>query len=140
MSYNDMPSGGKRFGYFLAILINCAMIYIANNLLVWDVPYLTNDYMRCLWAINLSLAVTIFSNFIFMFFDRKWFHSLMEAVGTVFSFISTYVFWQIFPLDINEIWANWVHIGLVILMAILAFSFVVQIIQTIHQYSRSELA
>ena len=108
MSNNDIPTGGKRFGYFLSILINFAMIYIANNLLVWNVPFLTNDFIRCLWAINLSFAVTIFTNFIFIFFDRKWFHSLMEAFGTVFSFLSTYVFWQVFPLDINETWSYWV--------------------------------
>jgi hypothetical protein len=140
MSNNDIPTGGKRFGYFLSILINFAMIYIANNLLVWNVPYLTNDFMRCLWAINLSFAVTIFTNFIFIFFDRKWFHSLMEAFGTVFSFLSTYVFWQVFPLDINETWSYWVKIGLVVLLVLTALSFISQIMRAIRQYGRSESA
>ena len=140
MSNNDIPTGGKRFGYFLSILINFAMIYIANNLLVWNVPYLTNDFIRCLWAINLSFAVTIFTNFIFIFFDRKWFHSLMEAFGTVFSFLSTYVFWQVFPLDINETWSYWVKIGLVVLLVLTALSFISQIMRAIRQYRRSESA
>ena len=140
MSNNDIPTGGKRFGYFLSILINFAMIYIANNLLVWNVPFLTNDFIRCLWAINLSFAVTIFTNFIFIFFDRKWFHSLMEAFGTVFSFLSTYVFWQVFPLDINETWSYWVKIGLVVLLVLTALSFISQIIRAIRQYRRSESA
>ena len=140
MSNNDIPTGGKRFGYFLSILINFAMIYIANNLLVWNVPFLTNDFIRCLWAINLSFAVTIFTNFIFIFFDRKWFHSLMEAFGTVFSFLSTYVFWQVFPLDINETWSYWVKIGLVVLLVLTALSFISQIMRAIRQYRRSESA
>ncbi|MDK2981714.1 MAG: hypothetical protein PWQ55_2061 [Chloroflexota bacterium] len=139
MSNNDIPSGGKRFGYFLSILINCALIYVANNLLVWNAPYLTNDFMRCLWAINLSLAVTIFINFIFIFFDRKWFHSLMEAFGTIFSFVSTYVFWQVFPLDVNEVWAQWLNIGLIVVMVMIALSFVSQLLQAVRQYRRTEL-
>ena len=139
MTNNDIPSGGKRFGYFLSILINFAMIYIANNLLVWNVPYLTNDFIRCLWAINLSFVVTIFTNFIFIFFDRKWFHSLMEAFGTVFSFLSTYVFWQIFPLDINVTWAYWVNIGLIVLLVLTALSFISQIMHAIRQYRRTEM-
>jgi hypothetical protein len=140
MSSNDIPAAGKRFGYFLTILINFAMIYVANNLLVWNVPYLTNDFMRCLWAVNLSFAVTIFTNFIFIFFDRKWFHSLMEAFGTIFSFLSTYVFWQIFPLDLTETWAYWVDIALVILMVLIAFSFISQIMHAIRQYRRDSRA
>ncbi len=140
MSTNDMPTGGKRFGYFLSILINFALIYIANNLLVWNVPFLTNDFMRCLWAINLSFAVTIFTNFIFIFFDRKWFHSLMEAFGTIFSFVSTYVFWQIFPLDINETWAYWVKVGLIVLLVLTGLSFISQIMRAIRQYGRNEPA
>jgi len=139
MSNNDMPSGGKRFGYFLSILINFAMIYIPNNLLVWNVPYLTNDFIRCLWAINLSFAVSIFTNFIFIFFDRKWFHSLMEAFGSIFSFLSTYVFWQIFPLDINETWTYWVNIGLVILLVLTALAIISQIMHAIRQYRRADL-
>ena len=115
------------------------MIYIANNLLVWNVPYLTNDFIRCLWAINLSFVVTIFTNFIFIFFDRKWFHSLMEAFGTVFSFLSTYVFWQIFPLDINATWAYWVNIGLIVLLVLTALSFISQIMHAIRQYRRTEM-
>jgi hypothetical protein len=137
MTTSDMPTPGKRFGYFLSILINFAMTYVANNLLVWNVRFLTNDFMQCLWAVNLSLAASIFINFVFLFFDRKWFHSLMEAFASVFSFVSAYVFWQVFPLDLSETWAYWVHIGLIVLMVLIVLSIISNIMHAIRQYRRS---
>ena len=97
MSQKDMPSGARRFGYFVTILVNFGLIYVANHLLDWNVPFLTEDFTNCLWAITLSLGVTIFVNFIFMVFDRRWFRSLMEAMNSVFSFISGYVFLESVP-------------------------------------------
>lgn len=140
MSTNDMPSAGTRFGYIVSILINFALIYVANNLLVWNVPYLTNDFMKCLWAIDLSLAATIFTNFIFLFFDRKWFHSLMEAFAGIFSLVSAYIFWQVFPLDLSTTWAYWVNIGLIVLLIILVLSILSQTMNAVKYYRRDSRA
>jgi len=134
MSDRDMPSGAKKFGYFVTILINIAMVYVANNLLNWNIPVLTDAFNDCLWAINLSFAVTIFINFIFMVFDRKWFHSLMEAFSSVFSFVSGYVFWQVFPLDLTETWAHWVNVGLIILLILILISILSQILNAGKYY------
>ena len=134
MSRKDMPSGEQRFGYFVTILINFGLIYAASHLLEWNVPYLTDQFTKCLWALNLSLGVTIFINFIFMVFDRRWFRTLMESMNSVFSFISGYVFWQVFPLDIPESFIRWVNLGLVILLVIILLSILVQMLNAIKYY------
>ncbi len=137
MSENQAPSGARRFGYFITILINIAMIYVANNLLNWGwPPFLTKDYVLCLWAANLSFGANIFINFVFMVFDRRWFRSLMQAIGNVFGFLSVYVFWRVFPLDLPSGLASMVNLGLIIVMGLIALGTLVELVSAINIYSR----
>lgn len=137
MAQEETHSGARRFGYFVTILINIAMIYVANNLLNWGWPaILTKDYVLCLWAANLSFGVNIFINFIFMFFDRRWFRSLMQAFGNVFGFLSIFVFWQVFPLDLSAGLASMVNLGLIIIMGLTALGTPVELISAVRLYNR----
>jgi hypothetical protein len=137
MKNETSPSGARRFGYFVTILVNIAMIYVANNLLNWGwPPFLTKDYVLCLWAANLSFAANIFINFIFMFFDRRWFRSLMQAFGNVFGFLSIFVFWQVFPLDLSSGLASMVNLGLIIIMGLTALGTLVELISAVKLYNR----
>ncbi len=137
MSHNQPPSGARRFGYFVSILVNIAMIYVANNLLGWGwLPFLTDDFVQCLWAFNLSFGANIFINFVFMFFDRRWFRHLMQAITNVFGFISVYVFRQVFPLDLSTGLANAVNLGLIVVMGLIALGTLVELISAISSYNR----
>lgn len=139
MSHNQGPSGARRFGYFLAILINTAMIYAANHLLDWDwVPFINEDFVLCLWAINLSLGASIFINFVFMFFDRKWFRSLMQAFSNVFAFLSGYIFLQVFPLDLSESLASAARLGIMIILGLIALGTLVELINAVRLYNREQ--
>ena len=130
-----MTSRIKRFGYFISVVINFIMIYAANNLLSWNVPYLTERFSECLWAVNLSLGVSIFISFVFMVFDRKWFRSFMKSLGNVFSFISVYVFRRVFPLDLSDSMARTVNLGLVILLILILLSIFIELINSIKFYT-----
>ena len=134
MAGTKPPSGARRFGYFVSIMINVLMIYAASNLLRWNVPYLTERFSECLWAVNLSLGVSIFIHFIFMVFDRKWFRSLMQALANVFSLVSVYVFREIFPLDLSESMERMVNLGLVILLILILLSIFIELFNSIKSY------
>ena len=134
MTETKMPSGVRRFGYFISIMINFIMMYAANNLIGWNTPYLTARFSECLWAINLSLSAMIFAHFIFMVFDPKWFRSFMKSLTNVFSFISVYIFQQVFPLDLPESMMRTVNLGLVILLLLLLLSIFVELINSIKFY------
>ena len=134
MSKKNMPSGTRRLGYFVTILVNFALFYAANHLLEWNVPYLTEDFNQCLWAINLSFGVTIFINVIFMLFDQRWFRSLMESVNSVFSFVSGYTFYRVFPLDLPVGVNRWAEMAMVILLVIIMLSVLVQLLNAIRYY------
>ena len=137
MSENKMPSAARQFGYIVTIAVNIALIYIANNLLNWNVPFLTKDYAQVLWAVNLSLGVTIFINFIFIFFDRKWFKNLMQAFGNVFGFILVFIFWRVFPLNLSDSMARIVNFALIIVLGGIVLSTMIELIGAIRNYNRA---
>lgn len=134
MAETKIPSWARRFGYFVSIVINFLMMYAANNLHNWNVPYLTERFSECLWAVNLSLGVSIFIHFIFMVFDRKWFRSFMQAIANVFSLISVYVFREVFPLDLADSMERMVNLGLVIILLLILLSIFIELFNSIKFY------
>lgn len=134
MAETKTPSGVRRFGYFISIVVNFIMMYAANNLHNWNVPYVTERFSECLWAVNLSLGVSIFVHFIFMVFDRKWFRSFMQALINVFSLISVYVFREVFPLDLSDSMERMVNLGLVIILILILLSILVELFNSIKFY------
>jgi len=137
MSVSRGPSGARRFGYFISIVVNFVILFAANNLHRWTVPFLTEDFSEALWAVNLSLGVAIFIHFIFMFFDRRWFKSFMQAIANVFSLISVYVFREVFPLELSDSMHRMVNVGLIILMGLIVLSVVVELSNSIKFYRRN---
>ena len=139
MRNTTTPSSGRRFGYTISILVNFFMIYVANNLLGWNVPFLTERFNECLWAITLSISVSIFIQFIHLFYDPKWFRRLMQAVANVFSLYSTYVFWRVFPLDLAENIARVVNLATIIIMALTALSIFIELGGAVRHYTKKAI-
>jgi hypothetical protein len=137
MSQNKMPSSARQFGYIVSIFVNILLIFIANNLLNWNVPFLTQDFAQCLWAVNLSLGVTIFINFIFIFFDRRWFKNLMQVFGNVLGFISGYIFLRVFPLNLTDNLARLVNFALIIGLGAIVLSTMIELIGAVRNYTRA---
>ncbi len=139
MRNTTTPSSGRRFGYTISILVNFFMIYVANNLLRWNVPFLTERFNECLWAITLSISVSIFIQFIHLFYDPKWFRRLMQAVANVFSLYSTYVFWRVFPLDLAENIARVVNLAIIIIMVLTALSIFIELGGAVRHYTKKAI-
>ena len=136
MEKNFTPTAGRRFGYTISILINFFMIYVANNLINWNVPFLTERFNECLWAITLSISVSIFVQFIHLFYDPKWFRRLMQGMANVFSLFSTYVFWRVFPLELSENIARVVNLAIIIIMVLTALSIFIELGGAVRHYSK----
>jgi len=136
MNQNTQPTGARRFGYFIAIIVNAAMIYAANNLLNWNVPFLNESFQQTYWAINLSLGVSMFINFTFLFFDPTWYKNLMQAIANIFSAVSVFVFRSVFPLDLPENLAGVVNIALIALFGLLLLTVVIELVNAIRNYQR----
>lgn len=137
MSENQNPSPGRRFGYIVSMIFNVIFLYAVNNLHNWHVPFVNERFSEVLWIVNLTGAVNIFILFTFLFFDRRWYKSLMQAIINVFSLISTYFFWRVFPLDLPENIAHIARIGLIVVMGLTSLSILVELGNAVKRYNKS---
>ena len=97
-----ITQGAKRFGYFVAAVANGVMLWIAHNLLDWDLfPWLTQEFDDLLPILTTSFVVSIVVNLLYVGYDAKWFKSLTQIpVNAIGLFVSIRV-WQVFPFDFS---------------------------------------
>jgi len=136
MSENSFPNPSRQAGYIIAILVNVGLIYVFNNILTWNAPYLTQDFSRCLPALTMSLAVTIFCNAVFMVYDPKYFRHLMQVVMNCFGWYSLLVFYQVLPLDLPVGIPQIVRAGLLVALIIIPIATIVEAVQALHKMSK----
>jgi len=135
----NQASAGKKFGYVVSMIINAVLIYVFNNLLNWNIPYLLPTFTGCLWAIQLSLSVTIFINFIYIFYDTGWFHHLMQVIENIFSWISLYFIYTIFPFEFPaDIWMQGVKIALIVILVLIPVGTLVELLQFLQKVSQRQ--
>lgn len=49
MNHQVIPRTGRVFGYLVASVVNLIGWVIVNNLLNWNVPFVTDRLIECLW-------------------------------------------------------------------------------------------
>jgi len=98
--YNQPAKTGH---YIVAIVVNSALLYVFNNLLSWNLPYLTQDFAKVLPILNLSLYVKIASNFLFMFIDSEIFRQFIRIIFDCFGLAVVYTMLTVFPLDLSSL-------------------------------------
>ncbi len=99
---------GERTGYVIAIVANAIMLYIANNVLAWDVlPFLTDDFTRVLPLLNVSLAAAMLVNAVYIGYDARWFKSSSQIVLLAISLAVTVRLYRVFPFDFAAAGFDW---------------------------------
>jgi len=133
----------RRGKYFAGIIVCIVLLYVFNNLLSlyllsvpegsnllkaimdsaytqWKIPFLADNFISCLWAINLALVLGMMGNFWFLFYRPRWFYFFLQAVMIAVGIIPVYFVRQIFPFIINSQSAQTlIKTGLFALMIIL---------------------
>lgn len=110
---NDEP---KKSEYVFAVIVNIIIFYIANNLLYWNLSFITPNFSQVLWAINLAIGVTIVGNILFLIYDPSWFRHSLKAVMNVFSFLAVYTLYSVFPFSFSQ---NFIAISVVIILILI---------------------
>lgn len=132
MNHQAIPKTARIFGYLIAILVNMIGWVIVNNLLNWNVPFVTSRLAECLWAINLSIAVALVCQMILLFYDPIWLRHLLQVVMSSFALVSLVVFYRVFPLDFGaEVWNQAIRLGLGIVLIILPIAILVEFIRAV---------
>ena len=122
----------RRAGYIAAIVINIVLIFIFANLLKWEVPFLTSRFSGVLWAINLSLGVSILVNILFLVIDFAWLRHLGQFIMNIFAIFVLFMIFVIFPFTFaGESWAVWVKVGLVFVMVAIGIASIVELVKIV---------
>ena len=130
---NQPGYAGRRAGFVAAIVVNLAMLWVANNLLTWDVaPFLTAEFGQVLWLINLSLAATILMNASWLAYDAIWFRSLGQISLNVLSAVVAITMYRVFPFDFSAYEFDWEPVAravIVLTVVGLAFGTVAELVK-----------
>jgi len=126
----SVPSPARKIGYIVVVIIMFVILYLVRNYEKWNLPFLTSDFDRCLFYIELSIYLNIAANILFIFYDNKWFKHLVQSVTDVGGALSIIMIYVIYPFSFGEEpWSKWVRIGLLILFGFTVLSVLINLIK-----------
>ncbi|HLF42673.1 MAG TPA: hypothetical protein VJA46_03980 [Acidimicrobiia bacterium] len=122
-----------KFGYVVAILVNAAMLVIANNFLDWGwLPFLTDDFGRILWLLDISFLAAILVNSIYLGYDPAWFKSMCQIGLSGISMAVAIRTYQVFPFDFARYQFDWgpvTRFVLVLVMVGVGFAIITEVVK-----------
>lgn len=116
--------------FIVAIIGNIIILYIVNNLLSWNLSFITSSFQDVLWIFNISICATIIVNIIFLAYHPGWFRSLVKIILNILSFLVCYYLYTIFPFIFSQAAYT------IILKIILIFGMVALIIASLVEVLR----
>jgi hypothetical protein len=121
-------SGGRKIGYIVTIIVMIALIYILRHLREWGLTFLTEDFSKCLFYIELSIYASIIAQALYIMYDNRWFKHLIQAITNIASAVALIMVYVIFPFDIEDgTWIKWIKIGILILFGLTVISIIVEL-------------
>ncbi len=127
----------RTSGYLISIVIDVILLYVAQHLLGWNLPWITSAWSDAIWAVNLSLTVSIVANALLLAYDHPWFHDLVEFVTTGVALLAGYWIYVVFPFDFGPEWNSLAHLVLVAVLIGLAIATIVLAVLAILEVLRA---
>lgn len=126
-----MEKNGKKeekIEYIVAIIFSLIFLYIFNNLLNWNVYFVTTAFNQVLWIINLSITATIIGNALLLLYNPVRFRHLIKLIINIISIIAVYYVYRVFPFEFNNSFYNWgLNIILILIMIATAIAIIVEL-------------
>ena len=127
----------RRVGYLVGIVFSAALLFVLNGQPGWQaLPFLTSDTSQVIGLVNLSLAVSLAVNVVYVFYDPPWLKSLGDLVIAGIGLAVAVRVWQVFPFAFHGSsawWSTAVRVLLVLVMVGSAISIVVQAVSLARQ-------
>lgn len=129
----------RKSDYIFAIIFNLIFLYIVNNLLNWNIYFITNALNEVLWIVNLSIIAAIIGNALLLAYNPEWFRHVMKIIMNIFAFISTYFVYIVFPFDFKSSFLNWgLNIFLILVMIGIVIAIIVEFYFLVNRRPDSE--
>ncbi len=126
------PSPARKIGYVVVVIIMFVILYLVRNYERWHLPFLTPDFERFLFYIEISIYATIAANILFIFYDNRWFKHLAQVVTGIAGALSVIMFYVIYPLNLADAtWNKWIRIGLLIIFGFSILGIIIDLVKGI---------
>jgi len=127
-------------GFIATIIVNFTMLYLANNLLNWNISFLTSSFIAPLYVFNISIVATIIANFIFIFIRMSWFRHLLQTALNLIGFGAMYTLYVVFPFDFYATsypaWQNIIHIVILVGLILSGLAVIFEFVQIFTSQNR----
>ncbi|MEN6292664.1 MAG: hypothetical protein ABFD07_11695 [Methanobacterium sp.] len=124
----EKEKNSKKSEYIGAIVVNVILLYIFNNLLYWQVNFITNAFNEVLWVINLAIIATIIGNIMFLIFNPEWFRHIIKMILNIFAFTAIYSIYSVFPFNFSSFLIYWsATIALIFIMIGIAVATIIEL-------------
>ena len=125
---NIKKERNQKAEYIVAIIFNLIFLYIVNNLLNWNIYFVTSALNEVLWIVNLSIIVAIIGNSLLLAYNPEWFRHVIKIIINIFALISTYFVYTVFPFNFYNSFINWgLSILLILIMIGIAIAIIVEL-------------
>jgi len=116
-------------------IANAIGIVLFNTVPLWrqyTQGVVLEDFVRILWAANLSFLVQIAGNLSLMFYRPPRFAALVQILATSAGLLSLIVFYVVFPLDFSQVGVAWMNSALrIVLIAGMVGAVIGLVVQTV---------
>jgi hypothetical protein len=130
-------SSSRKVGYIFSIAFMFLFLYILRHLRQWGVNFLTDDFNKCLYYIELSIYISIAAQAIFIFYDNRWFRHILQAFANIAGAVAIIMLYVIYPFNIQDpTWNRWIKIGLLILFGFTVISIIIELVKGIRDLIR----
>ena len=130
----------RRVGYVIAALCGATLLYLVNAWPGWQAaPFLTGETRQVLGLVNLSLAVGLVANLVYVLHDGPRLKTLGDLLTTGVGLLVLVRIWQVFPFDFGSWSTDWswlVRVMLGLGIAGSAIAIVVQFISLLRELAR----
>ena len=93
-------------GYLAAVVVSAVLLFVLNAQPGWQaVPFLTSATTQVLGLVNLSLAVGLAVNLVYLAYDPPWLKSLGDLLPAGIGMAVAIRLWQVFPFAFQGSWA-----------------------------------
>ncbi|MEW6010775.1 MAG: hypothetical protein CIT03_03830 [Methanobacterium sp.] len=122
----------KKADFVVAIVVNIIIWYIANNILNWNISFITPEFSQVLGILNVLILSTIGANIIFLAYYRGWLHNLLKIILNVLGLLVASAFYQVFPFSFSQEIYTWgVLLALILAMVVYILMIFIEIIKFI---------
>jgi len=117
-------------------IANAVGIVLFNTVPLWrqyTQGVVLEDFVRILWAANLSFLIQIVGNLSLIFYRPPRFAAFVQILATSAGLLSLIVFYVVFPLDFSQVGVAWVNSALkIVLIAGMGGTVIALIAQTVQ--------